>query len=246
MFILGSAYQSLIISLISESRYGVTIKTFDELMQSNYSLEVDYLFYYMMRVSDVISKNVAIVYDLNFQQKAANNTVIILRCDATEYIMYSDEYDSHAIDYLYLLSNKIYTYYESFTTSKFSPYHEKLQYFSSLIFESGIRQHWKEFEKYQDNREMMEVNKINNEEYLINFDDLFGVFYLLGFGFIFAILTLIFEIFWHDCLKHLNYQIIREFMMRKKEVKLKKKENKMKVRRIQVKPMKSIEEETTV
>ena len=86
-----------------------------------------------------------------------------------------------------------------------------------MIFESGIRQHWKEFEKYDDIRGKIETNKINNEEYLINFDDLFGVFYLLGFGFICAVLTLIFEIFWHDCLRLLNYQMIRDFITKKEK-----------------------------
>ena len=49
-------------------------------------------------------------------------------------------------------------------------------------------------------------------------------------------MALLFEIFWHDCLRHLNEERIREFMMPKK------KEGKMKVRRIQVKPMERIDD----
>ena len=241
-FILGNAYQSLIISLISESRYGATLKTFDELMQSNYSLEADFLFYHMLNLTNdtINTKKISIIYDLNFKKKAATSTAIILRCDALNYIMYAKEFDSDAIDYFYLLPDQIYSYYESFKTCRFSPFHEKLQYFSSLIFESGIRQHWKEFDKYDDIRLRLETNRINNEEYLINFDDLFGVFDLLGFGFICAVLTLIFEIFWHDCLRHLNNQMVLDFITKKE------KENKIKVRRVQVKPMEIIEEETAV
>ena len=195
MFILGNAYQSLIISFISESRYGATLKTFDELMQSNYSLKVDPLFYYMLNLTDDNSIKIgnvrtinSFVNIINFQQEYANNTAIVLRCDVADYIMYAGDHDTKAIDYFYLLSDHIYSYYESFSLSKFSPHHKKLQHLSTLIFESGIRQHWKEFEKYDDIRGKIETNKINNEEYLINFDDLFGVFYLLGFGFICAIL----------------------------------------------------------
>ena len=253
MFIIGNAYQSLIISLISESRYGATVKTFDELMQSNYSLKVDSLFYSLLNLTDDFSINIeklrlidTLVNDINYQEEAENNTAIVLRCDMADYIMHANEYDSHAIEYFYLLPDQIYTYYESFSLSRFSPYQEKLQYFSTLIFESGIRQHWKEFDKYDDIRLEMETNRINNEEYLINFDDLLGAFYLLGFGFICAILALLFEIFWHDCLRHLNNQMIIDFFSNKDENKVKTKGRKMKVRRVQVQPMQMIEEESSV
>ena len=241
-FILGNAYQSLIISLISESRYGPRIKSFDELLQSNYSLKVDPLFYHLLNSTDdipVYDKKLSIVETfvnyVNYQQEALNQTAIVVSCDVAEYVMYSDEFNSKASDYFYLLSEQIYSYYESFPTCKFSPFHDKLQYLSELIFESGIRQYWREFDKYDDIREKIEANKISNEEYLINFDDLFGVFYLLVFGFICATLALIFEIFWHDCLRHLNRQMILELMIKKKV------ENKMKVRKIEVKPMEKIE-----
>lgn len=237
IFILGNAYQTLIISLISESRYGATIKTFDELMQSNYNFKVDSLFYYMMNSTDLeinLQSIDNIVNHINYQQEALNNTAIVFSCDVAEFIMYSDEYDFHVVDYYYMLPDQVYSFYESFSTSKFIPYHERLQYYSSLIFESGIRQHWKEFEKFNDNRGKIEINKMNNEENLINFDDLFGVFYLLGFGLILAAIVLLLEIFWFDFLRHLNYSMIYEFMMKKKE-------DKMKVRRIQVKPMPRIE-----
>ena len=245
-FILGNAYQSLIISLISESRYGATIKTFDELMHSNYSLKVDSLFRYLSNASGDITMTTGkmqlidnTINDINYQQEAANNTALILRCDVANYLMFATEYDSHAIDYFYLIPDQIYINYESFPTSRFSPYYEKLQYFSSLIFESGIRQHWKDFDKFIDIRGKIETNKVQNEEYLLNFDDLFGVFYLLGFGFVCGLMILIMEIFWHDCLKHFKYPMIHGFIMKKKE-------SKMKVRRIQVKPMSRLDNESVV
>ena len=243
--ILGNAYQSLIISLISESRYGATIKTFDELIQSEYSLKVDPLFHYMINLTDdfTMSRKLNIIdghiESIDYEKEAVNNTAIILRCDMAEYIMYADEYHSAAIDYFYILPDRLYSFYESFPTSRFSPFHAKLQYFSILIFESGIRQHWKEFDQFKDIRGKIEANKINNEEYLINFDDLFGVFYLLGFGFFCALLILALEISWYDCLRHLKYSIIRKAF---KVMRLKRNNRTMQVRQIQVKPIDGIVE----
>ena len=54
------------------------------------------------------------IYDIDYQQEAANNTAIILRCDTAEYIMFADEYDSHAIDFFYLLPYQLYSYNGSF------------------------------------------------------------------------------------------------------------------------------------
>lgn len=161
----------------------------------NYSLKIDSLFYYMMSKNDDISIKIesaqtidTFIKDINYQQESANNNAIVLRCDVAEYIMYAGDHDSRAIDYFYLLPDQIYSYYESFTLSRFSPHHERLQYISSLIFESGIQQYWKKFDKFEDIPGRIGTNKINNEEYLINFDDLFGVFYLMNFGFICAML----------------------------------------------------------
>lgn len=62
----------------------------------------------------------------------------------------------------------------------------------------------------------------------------------MGFGLICSFMALIFKIFWHDCVRHLNRQMVLESMMKNKG------ENKTKLRIIQVKPMERIGEETSV
>ena len=52
--------------------------------------------------------------DIDYEGEAANNTAIVLCFDTAEYIMYADDYNSHAIDFYYLLPDKMYYYYGTF------------------------------------------------------------------------------------------------------------------------------------
>ena len=83
---------------------------------------------------------------------------------------------------------------------------------SSRVFESGIKHHWKKMDPLNDIRNNITINRINNEEYLINLQYFFGVFYLLALGLVVAGFVLILEIFWFDCLRHLTKNMLSDYL----------------------------------
>jgi hypothetical protein len=47
-------------------------------------------------------------------------------------------------------------------------------------------------------------------EFLLNLNDLAGAIYFMRIGFAIAAVTLIFEIFWHDCLQRLKWKMFAD------------------------------------
>ena len=81
-----------------------------------------------------------------------------------------------------------------------------------------------------DVRADMEIKRIEDEQYLLNIEDLYGVFVIWALGLATAGFVLILEVFWFDCLRQLRITFIYNYFERARE-------SEKHVSRIQVAPM---------
>lgn len=182
-FIMGNAYQSIIISSMSTSRDGIRFKTFQELFDSELRFKVDPIVYTAFKNSADDAKLVERMERAlgvpDFKQLAEDNFALIARCDMIHAEM-NKNVKTIASNYFYTLPDKIMPFFEQFELAANSPFQERLQLLHNYMFESGIRHY------YQYLVEMVELARMNrefayieNEEYLLNLKDDKGIFIVL-------------------------------------------------------------------
>lgn len=71
-----------------------------------------------------------------------------------------------------------------------------------------------------DVRADMETKRIEDEQYLLNMEDLYGVFVILALSLTTAGLVLLLEIFWFDCVIHLKFSYIFKYCQTTREPKM--------------------------
>ncbi|CAO1353389.1 unnamed protein product [Diamesa hyperborea] len=240
-FILGSAYQSLIISLMTASRNGTKYNSFNDIFNStDLNFMVDSMFHSKFTTSDEylkLSHRIKVSYQnlntLDYEELALNHTALVMLCDIAEYLLYAKKYrkqfQADALEHYYLLPDRMYSFFEKLVLSNDSPFTNEFQRYSTIFFESGIRQYWHSLKvsSMDDVRADIETKRIEDEQYLLNMDDLYGVFVILVLGLATAGLVLLLEIFWFDCVRHLRFSFV--FSRRISEPQ-------MRVNRIQVVP----------
>lgn len=195
MMILGTAYQSLLISLISGSHFGSKISTIDEMIARHKNYMVDTVFEGLIKDSKSFpTMNMKNFYydelrnNSGIEASAMDGTVFVLKCDAAGYFM-SLSTSVNLRTFYYILPEKFYSTYENFLTSRFSPFNERLNEISLEIFETGIRQHWV----------TMSSNRLQDIAYqeldnMLKLSDLLGVFYIYGFCLMIATLVFFIEL----------------------------------------------------
>lgn len=204
-FILGTAYQSLVISSLADSRYGKKITTINELLNGNYSFHMTNTFEANLNGSDYFLKMRSRIIDktvfTDFKMPASQNVVIVDTCSAIDFFLTTllpNSTVGEAIEFYYKLDQKFNTFFLTFSTNEITFFHEKLNELSLRVLESGVRQHWNLKINYEDPQALKLRQYYENEEYLLNIYELAPAFYLLAFGLIFSFVTLFFEVFWHD------------------------------------------------
>lgn len=214
-FILGNAYQSVMISMISDARYGNKITTINEMVQGNYSFYANSFFDYMLNGSELYLQIKPRVIDYwkshNYRKFASENIAIIETCSLIDYLLEKrpvmvSEKQEDLIDFYYKLDEKLTTYSLEYPIEPKSFFRDRLNQFSLRILESGIKTHWKEKIPTENIKALRQRQYYENEEYLLKITDLTPAFYLLAFGLILSAITFVFEIFWHDFLSRLNWK----------------------------------------
>jgi hypothetical protein len=234
-FIMGNAYQSLIISSMTSSREGIRFKSIEQLFSSDLKLKVSRIVYRTFQESGEFSSLVSRMEIgsgtiTDWKKLATQNYAVILRCDMANLVMNSAQ-SKNAGEYFYMLSDKILPFYEEFPVSERSPFVDMLQKYHNYVFESGIRQYWMETLKTDKKaKHDREERFIKNEEYLLSMDDVYGVFYILFIGYVISVCVVLLEIFWHDCLTHVPFKKLFRLLIKK----IRPKRRTMVVRRIQV------------
>lgn len=198
-FIMGNAYQSIILSLMSKSREGERFKTFDELLQSSLAFETDVNFKSYLETSqksvDLGRFNTEWARLENFGMWNKSVNAGIFRCDGLEFEL-NFLVDRQTYDKFYLLPDKQMPMYESFMLSARSPFYPRLQRYYDWLFESGIRQHFDHLLEIKNENLLKSRNLfISNECYLLNLDDLSGIFLLWFAGNMIGLLIFLLERF---------------------------------------------------
>jgi uncharacterized membrane protein YeaQ/YmgE (transglycosylase-associated protein family) len=194
-FVLSTAYQSLMVSFILDSRDGEKIKTIDEMLTKNFSFMVDPTFTHMIdsfEYGDQLRadqmKTIDSYNDVDYKSAAKQNVAIIGRCSQT--IDYSEINENY-----YIMDQKFFTFYKQFPTAPYSVFHERLEEFSLRLSETGVKDRWNQFLPYENALAKIKREYMEREEYLMNLDDLYPAFCLLLGGLAVATLVLIFELF---------------------------------------------------
>jgi Ligand-gated ion channel len=190
VLILGNAYQSILISLMTVSRNGTRISTVNEMVNGDYNFLSDPFFFVMLedhQPDNGIFKRMDAYTDddFNYKVKAENKTVLILRCDEVHELFFTDNNvfeKGNPSDYYYILPEKVHNFYEKIMVSRFSPFTDRLKEFSLRIFESGIKQHWTTLlHKLTDEINLQQIS-IMKEEFLLKMGDFKYVFYIWAIG----------------------------------------------------------------
>ena len=200
IFIIGNCYQSIIISLMSEKRDARFINSFDDLKNSDFTVKANGLFYdrvVMSGLDQSWQKKLIRSSELNnyLEEYYIQNLALIVKCDVAEILIYSSFLNnSH---FYYMISETIDAHNNFYLSAKdHNIIGDSLELFANKIFESGIRQHWKNFQVFKDVRNEEEANFLLNEEFLLKMNDMVFIFYLLGIGLAVACVAFLFELLW--------------------------------------------------
>jgi hypothetical protein len=219
-FILGNAYQSVLISMMSESRYGSPIMTIQETIDNNFSFYVDPTFMPMFNSSEQyqdlgekikgVTQRISL---LNYQELSDAKTGLILTCSAIDFLYSNTKIKSQmknqAIDFFYRMPERFYTFYKQFSTAPHSFHAERLQEYSLRIHESGVKEHWKTLLSFEG-MEAVKARKSNaNEEYLLNLKDMAGSFYCLIIGSMISLTVFLLEIIYAEFMKYLQSKVVK-------------------------------------
>lgn len=182
-FILGTAYQSLIISSIMDSRNGERITTIDEMINSNYSFYVTNTFKFDLNGSEYFQKmsprilNESASHFKSFKTLASENIAIVQTCSNIDFSMNHVSnglnYNDQAIHFYYKLNEAFSTFYLNFPLGDFTVIMQTLNEFSLRVLESGIRQHWNKKNPSEDLQALKMRRDIENEKYLLDLNDVY-------------------------------------------------------------------------
>lgn len=195
-FILGNAYQSLIISNLISSRDGIRVKTFEELFRhTDLTFMTDVFFKSVYKKSEDALQFRMEVFNLSFtfSDIIGENKAVIATCEQLSYFFYSSSDQDLAVHF-YFLPERIMRFYEKIYLAFGSAFYDHLQLQHDRIYESGLRQHLlRQFMPTKFAQHKREKAYIENERYLLTLEDVGGIFLVLLTGHGVALLALLLE-----------------------------------------------------
>lgn len=224
-FVLGNAYQSLLISFMFNARFGEKISTVDEMINQNFSYLVDPFFKLMFETSndypEIRTRIVETLDDatfLNYSKLSSENVAIIMSCFDSNMLMNDMKAElmneQKMMNFYYELPTKLYTFYLNYVMTHSSPFGNRIQELVQIIFDSGIKQKWNSRIPYENTKALKEREYYENENYFLNLEDLSNVFYILFICWIVSTVVLILEILFYHYLRCLWWNVKVKFMNR--------------------------------
>ena len=221
-FILGNAYQSLIVAYITGSHFREKILTVDEMLKGDYRYYVDAAFRNQMNESDYLEQMSPNIIQSDFKKNvsyeylASSKVVIVESCATIDYFL---NVDSHlgANNYYYKLDEKFVSFYLEIVMNPETYFYQQLQEHSLRVFESGIKKAWTELNPAIDQISFRrkEIVDSSNYEYMLNFNDITPAFYLLFIGLALSTICFFIEIFLNDFLSNIKFANIFYWLARK-------------------------------
>lgn len=216
-FIMGNCYQSLIISLMSDTRDAKRINTLSDLKNSELFVLASPLYYDFIFENDLdrewqkklikqveLSNNLIEYYNQNF--------ALIVSCDVAELLLFAYASATENSKFYYMLAERTQTLNNFYLTAKDNLFADSLELFANKVFESGIRQYWRTIQRVKDERDYADLNYLLDEEFLLKIDDMVYIFYLLGLGLAISFIVFIYEV----CQPNIKFAHRKRFKMRSK------------------------------
>lgn len=217
LFVLGNAYQGLMVSMLMDPRKGEQITTADQLFNSS-----DMTVYADIMFAGMTKRNRPEFFDklerlpfwldskqylIQFQEimrKYSDNHALIVLCSYVDRLYDTDISAAKAIEYYYLLPEKIGVFPENILSTRRSPFADRLNEYSMRVFESGISQHWpillNKFPKPVESKGEIDAEILTLKE----IKEAFGIWYK---GLLLAFMVFIAEIIWDYCKKYLQKKL---------------------------------------
>jgi hypothetical protein len=201
-FLLGTLYQSLIISFIFFNRNVRSIKTFEDLKNSDLKIYTDHNMKTVLALTENESfmKRIVVLEALeeSFLRGLNESGTILSSCYMIDFV--HNNYEIIYSNY-YKLSEPISSYYKTYVPRRSNPFAETIQKYSLKFFESGISGFFDTKFASELNEKVIRMRvyseSLNNDEIFLNFEDLSGAFIILLVGFVLAGLAFVFEWIWY-------------------------------------------------
>jgi hypothetical protein len=202
-FLLGTLYQSLIISFIFFNRDVRSIKTFEDLKNSDFKIYTNHNMKTVLAQTETenesFMKRIVVLEALedSFLRGLNESGAIVSSCYNIDYIQNNFEiiYSNY-----YKLSEPISSFHRTYVTRRSNPFAETIQKYSLKFFESGISGFLETKFASDLNEKVIRMRvyseSFNDVEIFLNFEDLSGGFIILLIGFVLAGLAFVFEWIW--------------------------------------------------
>lgn len=189
LFILGSAYQGLIISLIIAQDEPQNLKSFDDVLDNGLSIATGTHFHNLMYENKKYQEafrngRVKIAEIFMFNELYKEHVAYIAECDDAKY-----KTENELRFFFYMIDEKMFSYYSRLQVVYLHKYLRRWQLLMDFSFEAGLPQAWKKFE--QRNQSPRRASEKANFK-------LDNIFYAAIVGFLVSPFALMCEIFWHD------------------------------------------------
>jgi hypothetical protein len=200
-FLLGTVYQSLIISFIALHRDVYSIQSLEDLKNSDLLIYTDPYFKYLMSSEDDEFKQKLTIFNIpnvTFLTSSDDKMAMVAACKKVEtwHKIFNNVSDS-----FYKLRTPMISFYLKSVTRKSNPFARRIQEYILKVFESGILQYFQRKFGVVLNKHLKTIRDVPDfpddddpDVELLKFEDLLGIFNILLVGFGFA--TLVFSLEW--------------------------------------------------
>jgi energy-coupling factor transporter transmembrane protein EcfT len=192
LFIIGNAYQGMMISILMDHNNDKYIQSVDDLVNRD-----DLKIYADIGLATAMNESypelyakLNIVYewiesDAYFHQfrdlivKNDHSQVLIVLCDFVDKLLDVKMCFGTARDYHYVMTDQILSFYNYMVAAKRSPFADRINEYSLRIFEGGIQQYWKVINGYRTyNPHLKKFDGID----FVNFATEYALVLGIGFG----------------------------------------------------------------
>ncbi|CAG9811081.1 unnamed protein product [Chironomus riparius] len=210
IWVLSTAYESIITSFMIQPMYEQRLETFDDLIASEHDIITDETFIDSLNETLALEKLKSRSIETIFEEWGTlkktmqkSEKIVILECDQIEMMMTLQLPNGNKVsEHYYMLPKKLSSYLVRLEASYFNPFIERLQYYMDLSFQAGLMHIWNVF--VSPSKIKKNLFHSSSEPSLLKLEDLTQVFSILIFGYVLSIVVLLFEIFFHDILKKLE------------------------------------------
>lgn len=233
--IFGAAYQGVVTSLMIVQKESTQLKTFDELLQSNYKLFLSQSLHSNLMENQKYRKAFAEGRILNPTEKMQNvelnemankNTAVMVQCEQAEYLRTSGQ-----IPNFYVINANLFAHFHRLRGTFLSKHLKRWQLLMDWSLEAGLTQAWESFDKNE------KIKKDNDSQKgSLSFWDIFYVIPVYCIGVLLGGISLLFEIFLRDFVEpfYKRWKMLRQ--MRKVQ-RQRRARRLRRIRRIQVRPI---------